>query len=68
MNNVPCAWHDSTSEGSHSICDDCMETHFGVSATSIHTEIKEEDAAVTDFNGVPSYAERFADDRRSYQR
>lgn len=59
MSNGPCAWCSPSSNGSDGICDDCMERVFGVSASSIHSEIKAEDDAMTDFNGVPSYVERF---------
>lgn len=34
-----CAWHSLDPDGSHGICDDCMQKYFGVDPASIHAEI-----------------------------
>ncbi len=39
-----CAWCSPSNGGTDGICDDCMQTYFGVDPASIHAEIEEEEA------------------------
>jgi hypothetical protein len=43
-----CAWCSPSDNGTDGICDDCMQSMFGVDPQSIHAEITEESAAAAE--------------------